>query len=209
MSNFQHPTKWPNNCPLENRSNKLPSTAGIYAVVDGRGHAWYIGKSVNLNNRWQGSSHHRYEQSEAELRNPHLFWFTCKTELLDEYELPLIRYWKKRGEANWNNTKVPAYNKPWWHWFALDPEWAQFGLLAVAILLVSVVFSPKQPPLSPSDFTVPFYSQADRNSNLHQMLYEDAYVTPTGNCQDGLAEVMHGQVKGWVEISEFDQSVCD
>lgn len=42
-----HPTSWPR-CYLEDRADYLPGRAGVYAVMDARGHIYYIGKAKNL-----------------------------------------------------------------------------------------------------------------------------------------------------------------
>jgi hypothetical protein len=50
------------NLELE-RKNYLPDCSGIYYVIDLDKTIWYIGRSVNINRRWNGEkSHHRYEQ---------------------------------------------------------------------------------------------------------------------------------------------------
>lgn len=38
---------------------KLPTTAGIYFVVDSNNQLWYIGQAQNIKNRW--ATHHRYD----------------------------------------------------------------------------------------------------------------------------------------------------
>ncbi|MFQ4139038.1 GIY-YIG nuclease family protein [Nodosilinea sp. PGN35] len=42
--------------------NLLPTTSGIYVVVDSENFVWYVGKAKNLKNRWLGRAHHRYPQ---------------------------------------------------------------------------------------------------------------------------------------------------
>jgi hypothetical protein len=45
------------------RKNYLPDCSGIYYVIDLDKTIWYIGRSVNINRRWnREKSHHRYEQ---------------------------------------------------------------------------------------------------------------------------------------------------
>jgi hypothetical protein len=53
-------TLW-NSIPFAQRSH-LPSHPGIYIVVDVEEEVWYVGKSINLNARWNGKAHHRYKQ---------------------------------------------------------------------------------------------------------------------------------------------------
>jgi hypothetical protein len=45
------------------RKDCLPNCSGIYYVIDSTKTIWYIGRSVNINRRWNGEKiHHRYEQ---------------------------------------------------------------------------------------------------------------------------------------------------
>jgi hypothetical protein len=45
------------------RKHCLPNCSGIYYVIDSAKTIWYIGRSVNINRRWNGEKiHHRYEQ---------------------------------------------------------------------------------------------------------------------------------------------------
>ncbi len=44
----------------------LPEYSGIYYVLDENNHIWYIGKTKNLNKRWQGKAHHRIDQLESQ-----------------------------------------------------------------------------------------------------------------------------------------------
>lgn len=46
-----------------NRKHLLPDCSGIYYVIDLEKTIWYIGRSIDLNRRWNGEkTHHRYEQ---------------------------------------------------------------------------------------------------------------------------------------------------
>lgn len=47
--------------PLEQRA-QLPIQPGIYIIVDAEDEVWYVGRSTNLNARWNGKQHHRYQQ---------------------------------------------------------------------------------------------------------------------------------------------------
>ena len=41
----------------------LPNCSGIYYVIDNQQIIWYIGRSINLQKRWNSESpHHRYYQ---------------------------------------------------------------------------------------------------------------------------------------------------
>lgn len=55
--------EWKNwlSLPLNQRT-QLPSQSGIYVVVDAEEYVWYVGKTINLNARWNGKGHHRYKQ---------------------------------------------------------------------------------------------------------------------------------------------------
>ena len=57
---------------------KLPTTAGIYFVVDSNNQIWYIGQAQNLKNRW--INHHRYDQLEKinKKNSIKLKWYKCE-----------------------------------------------------------------------------------------------------------------------------------
>lgn len=87
--------------PLRDRAN-LPSKPGLYAVKS-LGRVMYVGKSVNLKRRWQGSGHHRYDQA-CNLVFPHLAYITMPERAIHTAEARLI----DRLNTPWNDTPVPS-----------------------------------------------------------------------------------------------------
>lgn len=61
----------------------LPEYSGIYYVLDEANIIWYIGQAKNIRKRWQGKSHHRFEQLEAQKKN----YFTIYYEKFSEFQL--------------------------------------------------------------------------------------------------------------------------
>ena len=61
----------------------LPEVAGIYYVIDENNNVWYIGKAKNLCKRWQGKSHHRIYQLQAQKKKH----FTIYYEQVSESQL--------------------------------------------------------------------------------------------------------------------------
>lgn len=183
-------------CLLEDRSQCLPSRPGLYAVLDRRGHAHYVGKSINLKSRWAGYSHHRCEQAERELNDPRLAWVVLPKGAIHDLETQLIRYYKARGQANWNNTTVPDYTPiPFWQRLLNLPLWG-WGAIAVGALLL---FSDE-----PQTELVNVY---DDSGQLVYRLPSYANVT-TGECRDGFVWAVSGSVRGWVDVVEVDDDVC-
>ena len=86
--------------PLRDRS-KLPSKPGLYAVKS-LGRVMYVGKSVDLKRRWQGGSHHRYDQA-CNLAFPRLAYIEVPKSEIDDEEESLI----DRLDTPWNGTPVP------------------------------------------------------------------------------------------------------
>lgn len=81
--------------PLTQRI-QLPTQPGIYVVVDMNEEVWYVGKSINLNTRWQGKSHHRYKQlSRTNNKNLYrIYWQTFSESQLSEKERQYIDLFK-------------------------------------------------------------------------------------------------------------------
>lgn len=61
----------------------LPESSGLYYVLDKSNTVWYIGRAQNLCKRWQGKSHHRIYQLEAQKRKV----FTIYYELVNSSQL--------------------------------------------------------------------------------------------------------------------------
>ncbi len=70
----------------------LPEYSGIYYVLDESNNVWYIGQAKNIRKRWQGKSHHRIYQLEAQKKKH----FTIYYEQVAESQLDSIE--KQRVE---------------------------------------------------------------------------------------------------------------
>jgi hypothetical protein len=64
----------------------LPEYSGVYYVLDETNTVWYIGKAKNIRKRWQGKTHHRIIQLEAQ-RQKH---FSIYYEPVSEFQLDNI-----------------------------------------------------------------------------------------------------------------------
>ncbi len=64
----------------------LPEYSGIYYVLDESNNVWYIGQAKNIRKRWQGKSHHRIYQLEAQKKKH----FTIYYEQVSESQLGSI-----------------------------------------------------------------------------------------------------------------------
>lgn len=90
--------------PLGQRS-KLPQAAGIYFAIDSAGQIQYIGKSVNLRNRW--GLHHRINQLER-IGGVRIAWLEVEeTSLLTSIEAALINWFA----PSLNRTTCPKIKK--------------------------------------------------------------------------------------------------
>jgi hypothetical protein len=75
---------------LANRS-ALPPCPAVYFALEGD-HVLYVGRSVNLQQRW--ITHHRYSQLKG-LNNVRIAWLECSDpSLLPEIEAALIEYFQ-------------------------------------------------------------------------------------------------------------------
>lgn len=75
--------------PLHERS-QLPSVPGIYFVLDTFGQVQYIGRSINIRQRW--ISHHRYLELEG-MEFVSIAWLELSdSSLLEDVESALIEY---------------------------------------------------------------------------------------------------------------------
>ena len=90
--------------PLSDRT-QLPHRPGLYAVKS-LGRVMYIGKSVNLHDRWQGTGHHRYPQANR-LAFPRLAYIELPKGQIDSRETALIR----RVNPPWNGKPVPKRDR--------------------------------------------------------------------------------------------------
>lgn len=89
---------------LKNKK-KLPKISGIYFVIDSTGVIQYIGKSVNINNRW--SNHHREEYLKRLNDVKIAYLYISNTELLLEIEQALIDWFN----PYLNNLRIVDENK--------------------------------------------------------------------------------------------------
>lgn len=64
----------------------LPEYSGIYYVLDETNNVWYVGKAKNICKRWQGKSHHRIYQLEAQKKKH----FTIYYEQVSESQLDSV-----------------------------------------------------------------------------------------------------------------------
>lgn len=79
--------------PLSAR-RQLPECPAVYFVLDGM-EVLYIGKSVNLAQRWVG--HHRLKQAQKVASYPRIAWMELgDASLLDEIERALIQHFEPR-----------------------------------------------------------------------------------------------------------------
>lgn len=92
------PTALPS-VPLTERKD-LPAIPGIYFAIDSQGNVQYIGRSVNIKNRW--INHHRFKQLQK-LDQVNLAWIPCEKDELEAAEAKLI----KRFDPVLNDTKSP------------------------------------------------------------------------------------------------------
>ena len=114
-----HPRRWASVSLAER--NKLPRKSGVYAVIKYR-RIYYIGISINLNQRWRGKGHHRFLQADR-LRRPSLHYFLVpKAEARALEKILITKY-----NPPWNYSKVPT---------GPQASWGRWGLMAAAGLLV-------------------------------------------------------------------------
>lgn len=90
-----------------NDKNSLPEYSGIYYVVDADKVIWYIGRSVNLWQRWNAEQpHHRYHQliaiSNRENKPFYIYYSECNKQQLYQLEKAQISKYQPRL----NNTPV-------------------------------------------------------------------------------------------------------
>ncbi|MBD2778755.1 GIY-YIG nuclease family protein [Iningainema tapete] len=88
--------------------DKLPNSAAIYFVSDSKGQILYIGRTVNLVERWR--DHHRFNQLKRFNRKDRLSisWMTCSNDIntLSNLENQLINLYKP--PLNWSKVVTPV-----------------------------------------------------------------------------------------------------
>lgn len=81
------------------KKDMLPDGPGIYFVCDSDGNVLYVGKSVNIHNRWL--SHHRYNQAKS-IEQVVIKWKQCDAVDLDLKEA----YFIETLSPEWNGTSI-------------------------------------------------------------------------------------------------------
>jgi len=72
--------------PLQTKE-LLPESSGIYYVLDQAHKVWYIGQAKNICKRWQGKTHHRIAQLEAQKKTHFTIYYELVSQdKLDEVE---------------------------------------------------------------------------------------------------------------------------
>lgn len=88
--------------------HKLPNCAAIYFVFDDRGQILYIGRTINLIERWR--EHHRFNQLKRFNRKHRISisWVTCSNDIniLSRLESELIDLYKP--PLNWTKIILPV-----------------------------------------------------------------------------------------------------
>jgi predicted GIY-YIG superfamily endonuclease len=85
----------------------LPENSGVYYVLDETNTVWYIGKAKNLRKRWQGKTHHRIIQLQAQ-RQKH---FSIYYEQISEFQLDNIEKQQiAKYQPHLNNSPVKTKN---------------------------------------------------------------------------------------------------
>jgi len=81
--------------PLMQR-DQLPNAPGIYAIVDANHEVWYVGKSKNIQARWQGKTHHRFPALSRRNKKYdfQIYWYLCSVSELDQKEQLYIDQFK-------------------------------------------------------------------------------------------------------------------
>lgn len=85
----------------------LPSSSGIYVVVDANDCVWYVGQAANIKARWAGKTHHRYPQliRSNKKRSYRIYWQEFSVDLLTEKE----KYYIELLKPELNGCKVKKY----------------------------------------------------------------------------------------------------
>jgi len=91
--------------PLENRLS-LPQSSGIYFAIDSQNTIQYIGRAVNINQRW--TQHHRYYQL-SQMGSVRIAYLTADADLLPSIESALIQWFNPA--LNGSDVKVGSNGK--------------------------------------------------------------------------------------------------
>lgn len=83
---------------LDNRSC-LPAAPGVYFVCDADGNVLYVGRSVNMQERWRHGRHHRYAQAN-EIEGVCIAWKSASLGDVTEAEYRYI----EELVPEWNGT---------------------------------------------------------------------------------------------------------
>ena len=90
-------------CVELNDKNLLPEYPGIYYVVDADKVVWYVGRSINLWQRWNAEQpHHRYHQLIAisNRENKSFYIYYSETHKKRLYQLEKIQIYKYQPRLN-------------------------------------------------------------------------------------------------------------
>ena len=211
-----HPTSWPR-CYLKDRADYLPGRAGVYAVMDARGHIYYIGKAKNLTNRWSGASHHRYQQAVDQIENPLLAWKTVDGRSLTSVETALIRTFRQQGQADWNYT--PEYQPRQYTInhdsgdYEPDHEpfpWVKAGIAAIALMVLNAMCQSQSPTQRPSPAVngTPVFSQPVYGAAVVDRIPGGSSVR-IGQCSGDFVKVTYEGSTGWVRDISVSGHDCD
>ncbi|MBD2495764.1 GIY-YIG nuclease family protein [Nostoc sp. FACHB-280] len=85
----------------------LPSSSGIYVVVDVNECVWYVGKASDIKSRWEGKTHHRYQQFIRSYKKHlyRIYWYEFSIDVLTEKE----KYYIEILKPELNGCKVKKY----------------------------------------------------------------------------------------------------
>jgi excinuclease UvrABC nuclease subunit len=143
-----------NACKLEDRNHFLPKSSGLYAVLNRQSEVLYVGKSKNLNRRWQ-SGHHRYPQA-VELQSPRLAFIALAEKDIHQAERAFIQKYKPA----WNDTTVPPVTVPTEKvsWFDRMFSYRELAIASLGALVlgtaVGLISLPAEEALKPDTKTV-------------------------------------------------------
>jgi len=85
----------------------LPTTSGIYIIVDAKDVVWYVGQAQDIRKRWAGKGHHRYQQllRTNKKRNYSIYWKAFPAEELASWE----NHYISKLSPELNRSKVKRY----------------------------------------------------------------------------------------------------
>ena len=87
--------------------DSLPTTSGIYVIVDAKDIIWYVGQAQDIKKRWAGKGHHRYQQllRTNKKRNYFIYWKSFPAEELTAWE----NHYISKLNPELNRSKVKKY----------------------------------------------------------------------------------------------------